>query len=516
MPLAGSRWQALPEHPHALAALIAAFTLLRLALAASLPLLPQEAYYWQWSLQPDGSYFDHPPLVAWSIAASTAVLGQTVLGIKAAAVAWSLVWSLLWARLVLDLFADRRLAFWSLLALNLTIVYEALGTGPTPDAPLLAGWAGTLWALWRAVSGGRFLWWLAAGAFAGLALLGKYSAALLLPVALLFLALSPMQRSWLRRPGPYLALLVAAAMFTPVLWWNAQHDWASFAFQGSRRVGQMAAFEPRHALMLLGTQLLAVTPYLFVLALAGLGRGVADGWRGQLDDAGRLLLVAGAVPLVLFFAVSLRSVVKSNWPAPAYAPLIVLALHQWLQRGAPAVGRKLIGLASSALLVGGMAALMLVPDLPLGNFNTWSGWPAAAARVAALRAQMAQRGEEAFVFAPNYKTGSLMRFHLPGQPRTYAQDIYGLRALQYDYMPLESDLAGQTGLLVLPDQRQARVDFGQLAPWFDSIEFVEAVETRAFGRLVRRVEIYRGTNYRGHPRAAGHAGNSPTPAADEE
>ena len=516
MQASSSRWLSLPEHPHALAALIAAFMLLRLVLAATVPLLPQEAYYWQWSLEPDWSYFDHPPLVAWSIAASTALFGQTSFGVKAAAVAWSLGWNLLWARLVLDMFASRALAFWSLLALNLTIVYEAHGSGPTPDTPLIFGWVGVVWAVWRASVTGRARWWLAAGGFAGLALLAKYSAVLLLPVVLLYLVFSPAQRHWLRHPGPYVAVLIAALMFAPVLWWNAQHDWASFAFQGSRRVGQMAAFRPRNALVLLGTQLFMVTPYLLALALVALWRGARDGLRGNLDDDMRLLLFSGAVPVVVFGAISLRSVVKPNWLAPAYWSLIVLGVQQILQRGGRELRVMAIGLASSAVFVVVILGVAVVPDLPLGELNIWSGWDRAAQRVQQEREALRSEGTAAFVFAPNYKTSSLIRFHLPGQPRTYAQDIYGARALQYDYMPLDEELKGATGLLVLSDQRQSRVDLTLIRPWFDSIETVATVETRAFGRVVRRVEILRCTNYRGHPRRHGMQGlSAPAPTDDE-
>ncbi len=56
-----------PDHPLAAAALIGGFPLLRLLLAVTTPLLPQEAYYWSWSLHPALSYFDHPPLVSWGI-----------------------------------------------------------------------------------------------------------------------------------------------------------------------------------------------------------------------------------------------------------------------------------------------------------------------------------------------------------------------------------------------------------------------------------------------------------------
>ena len=334
--------------------LIAAFTLLRLLLAASTPLLPQEAYYWSWSRHLALSYFDHPPLASWMIALTTAVFGSTVFGIKSAAVAWSLGWNLLWLRLIQDMYDDRRLAFWSILALNLTLVYEAYAIGPTPDGPLLFGWVGTIWAVWRAGASGQSRWWLLAGVFAGLGLLGKYSAVLLLPVVLLYLATSPAQRHWLRRPWPYLAVLIAAAMFVPVLLWNAEHQWASFAFQGSKRVGQMAAFKPRFFVVLLATQLLLVTPWLFGLSLTALWRAAREAIAGAATDRTRLLLFSAAVPLLLFTAVSFRSHVKLNWLAPAYWSLIILGMHHWLQRGA-SLRRLGWGLASSAVVHGARA-----------------------------------------------------------------------------------------------------------------------------------------------------------------
>ena len=480
--------------------LIAVFTLLRLLLAAVTPLLPQEAYYWSWSRHLAASYFDHPPLASWMIALTTGVFGSTVFGIKSAAVAWSLGWNLLWLRLILDMYGDRRLAFWSLLALNLTLVYEAYGIGPTPDGPLLFGWVGTVWAVWRASATGRSRWWLLAGAFAGLGMLGKYSAVLLLVVVLLHLATSPAQRHWLRRPWPYLAMLIATAMFAPVLLWNAEHEWVSFAFQSSKRVGGMDAFKPRYFVVLLVTQLLLVTPWLFGLSLTALWRAARQVIARTADERTRLLLISAAVPLVLFSAVSFRSLVKVNWLAPAYWSLIILGIHQLLQHGA-SLRRLAWGLGSSAVFVGLALVVAVTPNLPfLGDLNSWIGWKEAAQRVDQASRDAQAEGQASFVFAPNYKISSLLRFHLPGQPRTYAQDIYGVRALQFDYFPLDTDLKGATGILVLSDQSNSKLDLARVAPYFDALERVDVVETKAFGRVTRRVEIYRGTNYKGHPR----------------
>lgn len=106
------------------------------------------------------------------------------------------------------------------------------------------------------------------------------------------------------------------------------------------------------------------------------------------------------------------------------------------------------------------------------------------------------------MFSPHYKTSSLVWFHRPGQERTYAQDIYGEKALEYDYLPADRDLRGATGILVITDQAQSKVDLERLRPYFDAIEPVDVIETFASGRVVRRIEFYQATNYKGRPRPA--------------
>lgn len=486
--------------------MIVGFTLLRLFLAATTPLLPQEAYYWSWSQHPALGYFDHPPMVSYGIWLTTALFGSSGFGIKFSAVLWSLGLNLMWARLILDMYGSQRLAVWTLLALNLTLVYQIYGVGPTPDSPLLLAWVGTIWAVWRATQSGQGRWWLLAGLLAGLGLVSKYSAVLLGPVVLLYLVTTPNQRRWLRTPWPWLALLVAVAVFSPVIWWNAENDWASFAFQGSRRVSNMAAFKPRFFGLLVLTQLLLVTPWLFGLSLKALWQNTRQAVSGRADDRTHLLLAAAWVPLLIFTAVSFRSHVKLNWLAPAWWPLILLGVHGLVQSGT-ATRRLMFGLGSSALLLLSAAAVTLVPNLPLvRDLNAWSGWKEAATQVDLRLKEAQSRGEAAFVFAPNYKISSLLRFYLPGQPRTYAQDIYGSPALQFDHFPLTGDLKGHTGILVLSNQAQSHVDLDRVRPYFDTLEKVDTLETRAYGRVTRRVEIWRGTGYKGHPRLDGLQG----------
>jgi len=486
--------------------LIAAGCLLRLALAAFLPLTPQEAYYWTWSRFPDWSYFDHPPLASYAIALSTAVVGQTAFGIKLAAVAWSLGWSILWARLAQDMFGNRRTTFWTLAALNLSLLYVVYGVGATPDGPLLFGWIGTIWAVWRADQPRDARWWYAAGFFAGVALLGKYPAILLVPIVGLFVLAVPQRRHWLRRKEPYIAVAIASLIFSPVLIWNAQHDWVSLAFQSSRRLHEMGGLKPRFFVLLLATQCLLLSPYLFGVSLAAAVRAARD-WvamRARIEPRVLLLLLSAAVPLAIFVVASFRTNSKINWLMPAWWSLVMLGMHFSLARPA-SERRRAWGLSTSAVVLVGAIAVAAVPNLPLpGDLNIWSGWRSAAQQVDRAVAAEREAGHRAFVFSPNYKISSLIWFYRPSQERTYAQDIVVRKALQYDFFPQTEVLVGATGFLVVSNQAQSALDLDAVRPLFDHLERVDVIEVGAMGHSTRRIEIWKGTGYRG-PRAPDHA-----------
>src|SRR5262249_50264626 len=74
-------------------------------------------------------------------------------------------------------------------------------------------------------------WGFAAGFFAGLALLSRLPAIMLLPAVVAFMLVPDWRKRWQFSPYPWLAALIAVVVFLPVLIWNAEHDWASFRFQ---------------------------------------------------------------------------------------------------------------------------------------------------------------------------------------------------------------------------------------------------------------------------------------------
>ena len=73
-------WRPIFAHPAALPALVLALLVARIgwhALFSDLTLVEDEAHYWEWARHPDWSYYSKGPGVAWIIALSTRLFGDT-------------------------------------------------------------------------------------------------------------------------------------------------------------------------------------------------------------------------------------------------------------------------------------------------------------------------------------------------------------------------------------------------------------------------------------------------------
>jgi 4-amino-4-deoxy-L-arabinose transferase-like glycosyltransferase len=216
-------------------------TLVRLIVAAVLPLSPDEAYYWVWSRALSVGYFDHPPMVALFVRIGTWLAGDSALGVRllgpiAAAFGSLMIWD-----------AGNRLmpgkyrGLMALALLNAPPVFGASASIMTPDIPLMLFWIASLWMMARVIATGSDRWWLPVGLFIGLAIVSKYTALfLIVGIAVWLVAVG---RHWLLRPMPYVAGAFALALFAPVLWWNWHHGWVSFITQG----GRLAEWHPTKA-----------------------------------------------------------------------------------------------------------------------------------------------------------------------------------------------------------------------------------------------------------------------------
>jgi 4-amino-4-deoxy-L-arabinose transferase-like glycosyltransferase len=345
----------------------------------------------------------------------------------------------------------------------------------TPDAPLFAGVAVSLYGVVRAVDPAAeprsaLRHWLLAGAAIGVAMASKYTGILVPAGVLAAVVLEPSLRRHLATAGPWLAVAVASLVMSPVLVWNAQHDWISFRFQFQHGFGAdgRGGWALREASLALG-QIGLVSPILFVLFL----RGIADGWRAPRDPR-RVVLAAVAAFVLLFFLVSaVRRPVEPNWPAIAWVSAIVLL-------AAARPGRRTRWERAAAGVAGTLSVAGLVhvvfPYLPLPPQRDASikayGWDAVAAQVDSARAAF---GDGAPVVAVNrYQDAALLAHHLADRPQVFALNL-GSRRNQYDLWPQFEEQAapGATVLLVLDSRNEPDAEppgaVVRLAPHFAAV-----------------------------------------------
>src|SRR3954465_2774767 len=203
--------------------LIAAMTAMRLIFAGLIDLRTDEAYYWTWSKESALAFLDHPPMIAWFIRFGTAIFGDTTLGVRFAGILAMLATQLLLADIVRRVTHDIGAVVLVVLMPEAALYYGLLMAKVSPDTAMIPFAVAMLWSLVRLSERGNPRWWLAAGLFAGLALLSKFTALMLAPAVLAFALVPAWRKRWLFSPYPWAAALIALAVFSPVLIWNYQH-----------------------------------------------------------------------------------------------------------------------------------------------------------------------------------------------------------------------------------------------------------------------------------------------------
>jgi hypothetical protein len=395
---------------------IAVLVAVRLAVAGATPPSPDELLYWRYSRFLAPGYIDHGAINPLFIRLGTSLFGDTSFGVRFFAVLTALPAS--WAvwRASALLLGSERAGATAALFLNLTVALSVGSILATSDSMVVLTSAFLLWAIAKLLTAQRGIWWLAVGVAVGVGMNAKYTTAFLaLGVALWTLA-TPVMRRWLLTPWPYAAALLALALFSPVLWWNSQHQWASLAYQGGRAV--IRAWAPGHLPELIASQIGLATPPIFLLAVLGLALG-----RRSAQPGVWALLVSLTTPILVYLSWhALHERVQGNWPEcvyPAVACAAALAAHRmpeqgrltgdvarWSEQLAAPVGLALAAVVYAQAIFG---VVPLAHD-PTSRLLTY-GWREVATDIEAARANIGAP----VILADDYTLASVIPFYLPSQ-----------------------------------------------------------------------------------------------------
>lgn len=446
----------------AAAVVIAAMTALRVIYASLTELRTDEAYYWTWSKESALSFLDHPPMIAWFIRFGTAIFGDTNFGVRFAGVLAMLVTQLLLADIVRRVTHDVRAIVFAVLMPEAALYYGLLTAKVSPDIALIPFAVAMVWALVRLVESNDARWWLAAGAFAGLALLSKFTAIMLLPAVAAFMLVPDWRVRWLRSPYPWLAALIAVVLFLPVLIWNAGHDWASFRFQFVR-----AAAIHEMSLRTLGEfislQFGLVGFILLPVALTGVA---LTAWRGyrEREPVAILLSTSVLVPFLYFLWKSLTLRVGDTWPMflwPVGFAATAINIARMPYEGWSA---RMIGLTigwAKAAVASGIAFVVIVflyyvatPWNLIGRTDPVGGEAGYERLVERTQAELQNIGAT-WIATTDYRTYAMLRWYFNG--RLPVVQINERGRFQGFRDPGIAEIAGHTGLYVArePDDMDA-------------------------------------------------------------
>lgn len=341
-------------------ALPGAKLLLHLLTAHGYGYFRDELYYLACARHLDWGYVDHPSLSVLLLKLWTSAFGSSLLALRLLP-ALAGAGSVLLVGLLARRMGGTRLAQQTamLAALSAPVIL-ALGSFYSMNA-----WEILVWALAAYLFAGILLAekptpgsWIGLGAVLGLGLENKISV-LWFGAGIAAGLLLTERRRLLATPGPWLAGVLAGALFLPYVFWNRVHDWAAVEFMRNATAHKMVHIS---ALQFAGEQAKAVGPGALLLAAAGL-LWLLFAWRARpLRPLG---IAFAAVWLFLAFSGTSRA----SYPAAAYSWVLAAGGVALAGISAPGLRRGLAAALAVVLVAfGSLAAPFVIPVLPVESF----------------------------------------------------------------------------------------------------------------------------------------------------
>ena len=440
--------------------------LLRVLWIGHFDLLVEETYYWNYAQHLDFGYLDHPPMIAVLIKLSTAIFGTNEFAVRIPSIFCWLVTAVFCFKLTNLI--SRGAGLYAVMLLAILPFFFLHSLVITPDQPLTVCWSAMLYCLYRSLILDEAKYWYAVGVWLGLGMLSKYTIVLLGPVTLLYMCVIPSARTWFTRKEPYACALIAALLFTPVIYWNATHQWASFIFQSSRRLTATFYFAFHHF----------VGIFIFFLLPPGIfSLWILLRWRAfkintlEIKTI-RFLQFFTLAPLMFFAVISLSHAIKFNWIGPG-----LLALIPWLaiiiknnQKILTLSIRKGWMTATSVLLICYGSAMFIItfgaPEVIYKTlFTKFIDWGDLTQQVHTVASHIEAQTNTSPIIVPLdlYNIGSEFSFYQAKflahgeMQKIYpiiGRQIFGAESLMYRYWsPPKGSLAGKTLIIISNDRR---------------------------------------------------------------
>jgi len=379
-----------------------------------------EAYYWLWSQNPDWGYFDHPPMVAWWIAAGYSVfqneLGLRLLTVVLNAGALFFFWKILKPE------TERQVRlFW--ISVFSVVVVHVFGFLTTPDAPLLFFTLLYLYVLQEFISAQNLRHTLLLGlAMAGL-MYSKYHGILVILFTLALL----LTGGFYRKRQLYYAVFFGILLYLPHIVWLFAHDFIPVHYHFFERSAD-EHFEWRKLFNYLGMYFLGASPLLSYFII----KSIVE-FRSK-DLFRRSVWCLAVFPGVFFFFSIFKDNVQPQWLLVSFVAMALL--FYWNYSGKENL-KWVFGLGwAGIILVLVFRILVAVPSVsPFSENETF------ARNVAKFR--------PVHPVFEKYQEASVYTFFYPDQTALVHRTL-GNRKSQFDLWNLQESVHGKTVTYISP------------------------------------------------------------------
>ncbi len=322
-----------------------AMTVVKMIIAFNTNLGNDEVYYWTYALDLQWNYFDHPPFVAWLIRVTTVNLWihhETAIRFGAILSSGICTWLIYQTGVFIS---DKRTGWYSALLYSASLYCSIIaGTFMLPDSPQMVFW---LWGIILLLKISKattqemstFKLWCWFGLAAGLCILCKVHG-IFLWAAVFIIALF-ITRKFLHQRGLYVAGFITLLIISPIIIWNIQHNFITYAYHGQRVSLVSASINPLGLIREIGGEIFYNNPIVFFLTWLS----VISAFKGKYTTGKKEIQVLLACSLPLILILILLSAFKEtlpHWSGPAYTCLIMLSALKLSSRSPAKVPKVII------------------------------------------------------------------------------------------------------------------------------------------------------------------------------
>ncbi len=448
---------------------------------SSIPLHSDEAYYWLWSKSLELSYYDHAPMVAYFIKLTT-LFGNSEIAVRFSSVIVTVILSFLLWKLVIKLFNNEAMASASVVILHSMPILFTASIIITPDTPVFLFLSLATYYVWKLIDTENCNYWYLIGLFFGLSMLSKYTACLFVMSLFIYMLLNK-KLNWFKNYQLYIGIIISIICFLPVIYWNWQHDWASFSYQIGHGLSNKG-IRFNYIFEYLGTQ---VGVFNVILFFPVLYIGIKYLFSKENKN---IYLAAFSVPVILFYVVTaLKRLPGGNWPIPAYFTFSIIAAKYFVEGGKIkqrlVAGAIIFNLVAS-VIVGLHAKYTILPLDKISNDTAIADATNYFYGYKELAEKLLNDGYE-FVVTPEHQLSASIAYYTKNKIKTFRYSN-GQKKTQFEIWGMPKDFDYKNGAFVYEAKEDGKLPC-RINDLFDLSTQVDSIETIRNNNVVKHYNI---------------------------